>query len=237
MGILWHKSSEKPGAQESNPLSLERDRKAPALNPLPSECPSECPWWGEPLSWLGIPQGPFISPVGWGKAWSLWPSDFPDLWQDAESNVCLTGCCSFKAHGGNVCERLQKTGMMIFITLVPVWCVVLGLRCPSCQQWFVSQHCVHKDSVRRDRSKGPFLQEGTTPAPPADVYESITALISPPRVHLLTEKRPKIEAARMWVRTHTGTHRNTGTLITAIHGSAINCPSSLGAGPSQLTVR
>ena len=234
MGILWQKSSEKPGAQESNPLSLEKGRKAPALNHLPSEGPSECPWWGEPLSWLGILRGPFISPVGWGKAWSLWPSDFPDLWQDAESNVCLTGCCSFKAHGGNVCERLQKTGMMIFITLAPV----CGTRTPMpklpavvCITTLCTQGLGQEGQKQRAFSLGRDY-----PAPPADVYESITAFISPPRVHLLTEKRPKIEAARMWVRTHTGTHRDTGTRITAIHGSAINCASSLGAGPSQLTV-
>ena len=64
--------------------------------------------------------------------------------------------------------------------------------------------------VRSDRSKGAFLLEGTSQAPLADVYESITAFISPHRVSLLAEKAPKIQASRMCVDTHGYRHVHHG---------------------------
>ena len=132
--------------------------------------------------------------------------------------------------------------MRIFVTLhcppsASVWCVTLGPWCPSCRQWFASQHCVHKAFYQEGQKRTrPFLPEGTTLAPPADVCESTAAFISPPgsicsQRRGLKLKQPGSECVH--THAHAGTYRDTGTRITAIRGSAINCPSVRGAGPSR----
>lgn len=75
-----------------------------------------------------------------------------------------------------------------------------------------------------DRSRGAFFLEGTTQAPPADVYEFITAFIGPHRVSLLTEKVPNVGASRTHVYAHTYAHMDTDTrTITIPGGFATNC--------------
>lgn len=99
-----------------------------------------------------------------------------------------------------------QTGMVIFIT--PRCCQLIAVRgirtlIPKLPENGLYRNIVCTSIfVRSDRSKGAFLLEGTSQAPLADVYESITAFISPHRVSLLAEKAPKIEASRMCMHTH-----------------------------------
>lgn len=85
--------------------------------------------------------------------------------------------------------------------------------------------------VRSDRSKGAFLLEGTSQAPLAGVYESITAFICPHRVSLFTEKAPEIQAARMCVDTHRNTHAHQANPWWLCH----QLPPFQGAGPPQFS--
>lgn len=64
---------------------------------------------------------------------------------------------------------------------VLLWCVALGPDAQVCQQWFVSQHCVHKDFGQEGQKQRAFPPRRDYPeAPPADVYESTAAFIQSP---------------------------------------------------------
>lgn len=100
--------------------------------------------------------------------------------------------------------------------------MALGPRSLGCHGLY--HNIVHTSIfVMSDRSREAFFLEGTTQAPPADVYEFITAFIGPHGVSPLTEKVPEVGASRMHVYAHTCAHTDTDThTITTPGGFAIN---------------
>jgi hypothetical protein len=130
----------------------------------------------------------------------LWPMDSPrsdqgKSWsvKNAKSNsICLLGCCM----GFHYPTLLSVSSF-----------AVCGVRTLLPKLW---ENGLHLNAVytsvfcQSDRSKGAFLLEGTTQATWADVYESITACVSPHRASAHRETAGNLGFQDMC--THTPAH-------------------------------